>query len=101
MPGPRNLPPGSNNYAVYDLEAECLRRISYKSEIGGGVNLIYDFSLPALQKQFGDTITQGTQSLQPGIFIAYQLDISKLKLQFNLGNYLYSAISRMELYSTG
>ena len=85
------FPPESKNYAVYEIDGEYLKRISYKSEIGGGVNLVYDFSLPALQKQFGDTITQGLKVFQPGVFIAYQLDISKLKLQFNLGSYLYSA----------
>ena len=88
------FPPGSKNYAIYNIEAGYLKRIGYKSEIGAGVNLVYDFSLPALQKHIGDTIAQGLKVFQPGIYLAYQLDISKLKLQFNIGTYLYSVYTQ-------
>jgi hypothetical protein len=85
------FPAGSKNHAVYNIESEYLKKVGYKSEIGGGVEIVYDFSIPKLLKQFGDTIKQGLKVFQPGIFIAYQLDISKLKLQFNIGTYLYTA----------
>ena len=83
-------PPESRHYPVYNISGEYLKKTSLKSEFGAGIDLIYDLSEPVTLKHLGDTINQSWKAIKPGIFFAYQLDISKLKLQFNLGRLLYS-----------
>ena len=83
-------PPGSKPFPVYDVCGEYLKRVSLKSEFGCGLEIAYDLSNVSILKQLGDTLAQSLQAVKPGIFLAYQLNISKLKLQFNLGRYIYA-----------
>ncbi len=81
---------GWNDYFVYNFELSYLRKVSYKSRFGAGIDLFYDIAESVILQNSGENISHNWQVIKPGVFAAYQLDISKLSLNFNLGRYIYS-----------
>ena len=77
-------------FNVFGLYINALKRISYKSKIGGGVNLVYDQSDAYILEWSGEDVKNNIETLKPGISAAYELVISKISFMFNFGFYLYT-----------
>lgn len=77
-------------FNVFVLYINTLKRISYKSKIGGGINLVYDASDKYLLEWIGIEVDKPFETVKPGISAAYELVISKISFMFNFGFYLYN-----------
>jgi hypothetical protein len=77
-------------FNVYGMYINALKRISYKSKIGGGFNLIYDQSDAYILNWSGEEVEHNYQTIKPGLSAAYELVVSKISFMFNFGFYLYT-----------
>jgi hypothetical protein len=77
-------------FNVYGFYVNVLKRISYKSKIGGGVDLVYDQSDKYILEWSGIEVDKNIETLKPGMSAAYELVISKISFMFNFGFYLYT-----------
>jgi len=77
-------------FNVYSFYVNVLKRISYKSRIGGGMDVVYDESDKYLLNWMGDPEVTKLQTVKPGISAAYELVVARLTFMFNFGFYLYS-----------
>jgi hypothetical protein len=76
------------NYIVTHFYENTFFRISRKSKVGFGFDFSYDPSQITKLEMSGAEVTNKYQIIRAGINAAYQLDMSKLGLIFNLGYYL-------------
>lgn len=74
-------------YGVFTAGFHLLRRISYKSHIGGGVDLIEDYSLlPALKKKYQRSVSP-PEALRAGIALDYEIKAGPWLGFFSTGTY--------------
>jgi len=76
-----------NVYAVY---INLLKRVSYKSKLGGGIDLVYDQSDRFILEWTGKEVESDIQTVKPGISVTYEMVISKISFMCNFGVYLYA-----------
>lgn len=77
-------------FNVYGFYINILKRISYKSKIGGGVDFVYDQSDKYILEWSGVEVDNNIETLKPGVSAAYELVISKISFMFNFGFYLHT-----------
>lgn len=77
-------------FNVYGLYFNILKRVSYKSRFGGGVDFVYDESDKYIMNWRGNNEVTKFQTIKPGISGIYELVVSKLSFMFNFGFYLYT-----------
>lgn len=77
-------------FNVYGFYVNLLKRISYKSKIGGGIDLVYDQSDKYILEWSGEDVENNYETLKPGMCATYELVISKISFMFNFGFYLYT-----------
>ena len=77
-----------SRYYVYTAFANVFKRISFKSKLGLGFDLSYDGSDIILLERNDIEIPHFYSIIKPGINVAYELEMSKVSLVFNLGMYL-------------
>lgn len=75
-------------FMVYAVYTNLMKRISYKSKIGIGLDVSYDASDKTVMAWRGQPLENDWQILRPGISIAYELVISRLSFLFNYGFHL-------------
>lgn len=75
-------------FMVFGGYANLMKRVSYKSAFGMGLDLIYDGSDKYFMEWNGTPVNSGWQLLKPGLNVAYELIISRVSLQVNFGIYL-------------
>jgi len=83
------------NFMVFGGYANLLKRVSYKSAFGIGLDLVYDGSDKYILEWNGTPAANGWQLLKPGASVAYELIISRVSFLINFGFYL-SGIERSE-----
>ena len=83
------------NFMVYAGYANLMKRISYKSAFGIGLDLVYDGSDKYILEWSGTPAENTRQLLKPGANVAYELIISQLSMMINFGFYL-SGLERSE-----
>jgi hypothetical protein len=76
------------NFIVTHFYENTFFRISRKSKAGFGIDISYDPSQIKKLEMNGIYVTNKFSIVRPGINAAYQLDLSKLGIIFNLGYYL-------------
>ena len=79
------------NFMVFGGYANLMKRVSYKSAFGLGLDLVYDGSDKYILEWNGTPPENGWQLLKPGANIAYELIISRVSFMFNFGFYLSGA----------
>jgi len=77
-------------FNVYGFYVNLLKRVSYKSKFGGGIDLVYDESDKYILEWGGEEVDRNIQTLKPGISGIYELVVSRLTFMFNFGVYLYT-----------
>ena len=75
-------------FMVYLFTANLMKRVSYKSKVGIGLDLSYDASDKAILEWRGQPVENEWQVLRPGVNIAYELMISRLSFLFQYGFHL-------------
>lgn len=83
------------SFIVMAAFANIMRRISYKSKFGLGLDLTYDGSDELILERRYVTVTNNMQLTKFGVNAAYELMIDRLSFLFNLGFYL-SGLERSE-----
>jgi hypothetical protein len=76
------------NYIVTHIYENTFFRISRKSKVGFGFDVSYDPSQIKMLELNGVIVTNKLDVVRPGINAAYELDMSRLGIIFNLGYYL-------------
>jgi hypothetical protein len=76
------------NYVVTHFYENTFFRISRKSKAGFGIDISYDPSQIKTLEMHDIEVTNKFKIVRPGINAAYQLEMSKLGILFNLGYYL-------------
>lgn len=76
------------NYWVIHLFANGFVRVSPKSKFGLGLDASFDPSHIKTLEMKGDTVKNNLSVIRPGINGGYQLTVSKLAFNLNLGYYL-------------
>jgi len=79
------------NFIVFGGYANLLKRVSYKSAFGVGLDLVYDGSDKYILEWNGTPAENGWQLLKPGVNVAYELLISRVSFLINFGVYLSGA----------
>ena len=79
------------NFIVFGGYANLLKRVSYKSAFGIGLDVVYDGSDKYILEWNGTPAKNGWHIVKPGANVAYELIISRVSLLFNLGVYLSGA----------
>ncbi|RLD31746.1 MAG: hypothetical protein DRI88_04400 [Bacteroidetes bacterium] len=77
-------------FNVYSVYINVLKRVSYKSRFGGGVDLVYDESDKYMMNFNGNEDVTKIQTVKPGISGVYELVVNRLRFMFNFGFYLYT-----------
>lgn len=75
-------------FMVYATYVNLMKRVSFKSSIGLGLDLVYDGSDKFLLEWNGTPADNTFQLLKPGVNVAYELMMSRLSFLFNVGFYL-------------
>lgn len=83
------------NFMVFAGYANLLKRVSYKSAFGIGLDLVYDGSDKFILEWNGTPVENGWQLLKPGANVAYELIISRVSFLINFGFY-FSGAERSE-----
>ncbi len=78
-------------FMVYLIYTNLMKRISYKSKLGIGLDLSYDGSDKAVMEWYGQPIENEWQVLRPGVNIGYELMLSRLSFLFQYGFHLAGA----------
>jgi hypothetical protein len=76
------------NFIVTHIYENTFFRISRKSKVGFGIDVSYDPSQIKKLEMGGDTVSGKFEIVRPGINAAYELEMSRLGIIFNLGYYL-------------
>jgi hypothetical protein len=76
-------------FNVYNIYINLLKRISYKSRLGLGMDMVYDESDKFILEWKGNENIKSYQTFKPGVSAVYELVVSKLRFMFNFGFYLY------------
>ena len=79
------------NFMVFGGYANLMKRVSYKSAFGIGLDLVYDGSDKYILEWSGTPAENGWQLLKPGASVAYELIISQVSFLINFGFYLSGA----------
>ena len=77
-------------FNVYSLYINLLKRVSYKSRFGIGIDMVYDESDKFILEWGGSEDVKNYQTIKPGVSGVYELVVSNLRFMFNFGFYLYS-----------
>jgi hypothetical protein len=77
-------------FNVYSLYINLLKRVSYKSRFGIGIDMVYDESDKFILEWGGSEDLKSYQTIKPGVSGVYELVVSNLRFMFNFGFYLYS-----------
>ncbi|MCF6341459.1 MAG: acyloxyacyl hydrolase [Bacteroidales bacterium] len=75
-------------FMVFAFYTNLMKRVSYKSKLGIGLDLAYDASDKAILEWRGQAVENDWQILRPGANIAYELVLSRLSFLFNFGLHL-------------
>ena len=75
-------------FMVYLLTANLMKRVSYKSKVGVGLDVSYDASDKSILAWRGDPVDNEWQVFRPGFNLAYELMISRLSFLFQYGFHL-------------
>jgi hypothetical protein len=81
-------PPTGRKYiaAVWSLLGE--RRLSYKSAVGVGVDVLFDSSVKPLVEQRTDDVIRSREAVQLGALFSYSLFFDRFSLKIQQGYYL-------------
>ena len=81
-------PPTGRKYiaAVWSLLGE--RRLSYKSAVGVGVDVLFDSSVKPLVEQRTDDVIRSSEAVQLGALFSYSLFFDRFSLKIQQGYYL-------------
>ncbi|MCF6170774.1 MAG: acyloxyacyl hydrolase [Bacteroidales bacterium] len=75
-------------FMVYAVYANLMKRVSYKSKFGMGLDMAYDASDKAILEWRGQPVESNWQVLRPGVNAAYELVLSRISFLFNFGLHL-------------
>jgi hypothetical protein len=76
-------------YATFCLSGDFVKPVSMKSRLGAGLDLFLDTSDQESLAQEGDTVNTLISVVKPGLKGIYELDVDRLRMDFEMGLYLY------------
>jgi len=76
-------------YYVIAFSGDFVKPVTLKSRLGFGADLFFDTSDQANLEQDGDTLSNVLEVVKPGIKGIYELDLGRLRMNFEIGVYVY------------
>jgi len=81
-------PPTQTKYAAFTLSLLEERRITYKSSLGIGIDMLYNSSLKTIQERRGNPNFSANQVWQSGVVLSYTLHLNNFELKMQQGIYI-------------
>ncbi len=83
------IPPEGNKHGAFTITGTASKSISYKSNVGAGLDVFYDHSIGYRLKEGGTAAPNFTYSMRYGVHISYELKVQKISMLFENGFYFY------------